>query len=472
MTATAKTWGRRILAIALGILLIFALLEAGLQVAALLQARASRERLRAAAADGRPLVAFVGDSNIYGLYVDADQTIARNVERLSKAGGGRGVATVNLGYPGSPSWTVLEQARRALELKPVALVARAGINNYSSIPPDEGSGIFENLRIVKTARILLFNYRWDRLEQVQLNSGVGGEILDSEGRKVDENTAVLKAKLRDGGEELFELKRYKRSLEFAQIEPRLKKDLQQIVDLCDAAGTRCILAVYLAGAQPGFSDVRSLMLQFEGVRGARVADCARIPTQYAKKIASAPPASRPALASIAVASANGILLTKDSHPTAPGYAAEAAMVLQSLHLAGIATDSPDVEPLSQLPAVESQVPVLRQGRGTDGGLAFLYEGVAGDRVQVLFGVPPVPGTELSYNHTAMPIDVQSWRQGGVMPETSVVTAADGSGRARLQFPADMAASLRGASRAVAYVHRGGKGGAAQILLSEPIEFVK
>lgn len=456
---TGRKWLRRLGAVFAGLLFILIALEVTLQIAAMLQLRSVRSRLQGSAGEGRPIVAFVGDSNIYGLYLEPNDTMPKWIERASRQNGKTGIATVNLGYPSQPTWDVLEQAKRALEYRPAALVVRAGINNFVSIPPEGGGGIAGRLRIVKLAKIVWFNLHWDKMESFELNSGVGGQVADADGRKMNENESIIKTKNRDGGEEFVEMRRYRRSLEYAQIEPRLRSDFTEIARLCEAAGAKCILATYLAGAKGGFADITKTMLTLEGVHGTRVADCSRIVSDYAESLKKLPGEG----GSVAEAVANGTLLTLDDHPTAAGCAAEGSVIAKILKSAGISNDLPETDPLSVAPSPEKNTPKLAQGRGD--GLPFLYQGRAGDRVQVLFGV----SGNCSYEHLPVPLQLTSWRRGAPMFETRSTAVADALGAVRIVYSGEQAAAAKEATHAIAVVRRGGKGGASQVLLSPPIE---
>jgi hypothetical protein len=448
-----------------GLVVAVALLEGGLQGAAFFQWRAARERLRSDAGDGRPVVAFVGDSNMYGLYVEPHETLAKRVEALSRAGGARGVATVNLAMPGAPSWTVLEQVRRAASLGVVAIVARCGINNFSSVPPGGGFGIFENLRVVKMLHRLYFNMRWKEMDTFELPSGPGGEVIKEGGKRIDDERAMFLLKARDGGQESLEIHRKKRSETFATIEPRYRADLAAMQQIARDRGARLLLASYMSGAKPGFSDLRDAAASVAAEHGILVVDTASIPLRAAEYYRTVPCPERPALGEIAGPSANGLLLTLDDHPTASGYAAEAVLVVEQLAKAGILPSGGPPDPLSVLPKPAAFVPTLRQGRAAS--LAFLYEGKPQDRLQILLGTPG----SFDYKHTMLPLDPVSWRR-GALPENEMAAVADGAGRARIAVPESLQKIAPAKLRAIAVVRRGGTGGASQVLLSEPVDVVR
>ncbi|MBI3820011.1 MAG: hypothetical protein HY286_15045 [Planctomycetes bacterium] len=453
----------RLALVLLGVFIAIVAVELALQTASWFHVRALRQRVAVSGA-GKPLVAFVGDSNIYGLYVKDNETIDCALQTLAAKGGARGIATINKGYPGSASWAVLEQAKEALALHPVAIVARTGINNLWSLPTDTSFGPLANLRIVKLWRTLSYNWSWEKKQAITINSGEGGGELKSDARKINEQLAVVKAVKRDGTEELFELNRYARAREFAMIEDRYDSDLHKIAELCEAANVKCIFATYLASSRSGFSDIKVGILKFEGYHGARVADCSGIEAAVTNRIAVSAPADRPGIASIALATASGLILTKDSHPTPIGYQMEACVMLDVLKSAGIATDAPSTDLLTFIPNLKDVVPILRAG-GTAAEPVFLYEGNAKDRVQVLFG----RAGKCEHEHVPIPLDLFSWRPKSNLMESATITVADASGHARISFNTPSMITLQSATHAIAYVHRGGMGGAAQVVISEPLE---
>lgn len=98
-----KTARRKFLFIIAGTFRGLAVFEGALQIAALAMSFATSHRMNRENPGGLPFVAFVGDSNIYGLYVEPHQTVARAVERLSVVNEKPTIHCVNLGVPSSPS---------------------------------------------------------------------------------------------------------------------------------------------------------------------------------------------------------------------------------------------------------------------------------------------------------------------------------------------------------------------------------
>jgi hypothetical protein len=89
--------GRRVLALALGVLAIPVLLEIALQIGALFVGGGSRA---GEAAQGRSLVLCQGDSNTYGFNLDARFAYPAQLEDLLAERGVPGARVVNRGVPG------------------------------------------------------------------------------------------------------------------------------------------------------------------------------------------------------------------------------------------------------------------------------------------------------------------------------------------------------------------------------------
>lgn len=457
---------RRAFLILAGIVVALAALELILQIAAWYNLRSTRGRQVLESANGRPIIAFVGDSNVYGLYVGPNETVAKCLERLSLAADGRGCATVNLAVAGAPTWNVLEQAKKAAEYAPAAIVVRAGINNFTLVPPGEGAGFLEKLRIVKLARIV--REHWTARDD---DPPPAPEAEPSPaGARTRDGRLVISPANRNGGVEKMEIEALRGQVEYSQIEERYKSDLIAIGEVARGVGAKVVIATYLSGMKPRFSDLRKSALEVAAARGYEIADCARIPRMLTELIQKTPVAERPRLAEIATATANGILSTKDDHPTAFAYGAESYIILEALVKAGVLTDKQEKEkqPFAGLPGFARLVPRLSQDPADRG--TFLYEGLPKDRVQVLFGVAGATVHE----HIPIPLDMHSWRRadGGVVMEQNIINNADGRGRTRIVIPADMMKKLAAATRVIAFVRRGGNGGDARTFVSEPVELAR
>ena len=150
---------RRLLILAGSTLLAIVALELGLRIAAALQT----DTRPAPAADGRPVVVFVGDSNVWGLNVTPAEALPAQCESLSRECAPPGFQAVNRGRRGTPSWYALDEARSALaRFRPVAIVVRVGVNNRVLVAPDDASWL-DRLRIARLAGMAVRNWK-DRVE--------------------------------------------------------------------------------------------------------------------------------------------------------------------------------------------------------------------------------------------------------------------------------------------------------------------
>jgi lysophospholipase L1-like esterase len=127
---------KRAALIPLGVLLAVAVLEGGLQVAAL-GLRLTGQALPASGLLGGRRVLCLGDSNTYGLWLaDRDQAYPQQLERLwSESGRTPPIEVLNLGYPGTNSSRLRRNLRRMLEtFRPDVVVVMIGSNDFWTAP--------------------------------------------------------------------------------------------------------------------------------------------------------------------------------------------------------------------------------------------------------------------------------------------------------------------------------------------------
>ena len=348
--------GGRLLAAVGGLVFALVLLEVGLRVAAFFEVRAARQRLRSEGGEARPLIAFVGDSNIYGVYVEEEQTLPKAVERLSRRGGSPGVRCLNLGIPGAASWDALEQTRQALRMRPRAVVVTVGVNNYQVVPPGEGLGVVEGLRLVKAVRLALFNWRVRHLQRNPealrvLPGGPGGKPLEGGELRNGVTSSVVIIKPRDGDPIPFE-KTWRRAAAFEEIAARLKADLIEMSLLAERAGCRLVVATYLAGLEEPFAGIRDLALSLQGQHGIVVADTAAILPRAIQGDEPEPPSA----GTPQTLRGRRSLFLFQNHPTALGYEMEARVVARTLHDIGVLPDIEPEDPLAPLAGVDIRPP--------------------------------------------------------------------------------------------------------------------
>lgn len=445
---------QRIAAILLGTVAGLALDEGILRVWARIQAKDLLTRITDGNPGDRPLVAFVGDSNVWGLYVQPHETLARVVQRLSRENGARGIHTANFAVPGSPTWAVVGQTRKALELKPAVVVARCGINNYSQVAPGEGLGALESLRLVKVARNAAFNWKWKNAKKWQQN--VAGDAAPPQTGGLHQEGVpgiVFTVKPRDAADDPVEVLQTRSTQTLEQCKPRMVADFVEMAELCEKAGAKLVIASYLAGLEAGFNGVRSVMLELDGKHGIVVSDCTKGMAQAQYSVdAEARGAMR------------ARLLTLDQHPTALGYEVEARVLARTLKDMGVMPDyvpEPAIAPLKDRPLI---VPKFK--RAADDTWAFEMEGAPKDVFRLIVGPP---GTSM-VEQLELPLDAQPFLNIAgprVQALTSVVAGEDG--KARLEVPSVVRDQLRGKLRAACIVYRGGRGNSGQVMATAAID---
>ncbi|HKE02273.1 MAG TPA: SGNH/GDSL hydrolase family protein, partial [Planctomycetota bacterium] len=300
----------------------------------------------APAPDGRPVVLFLGDSNMYGLNVGPEETLPAQAETLSRAGGARGFASVNRGRIGHASWLALDEARDAIpKHRPAAVVVRVGINNRHLVTPDD-AGWYERLRVVRLARIGLRNLR-DIRANLHVAAASRPELPPAE--DVPERW-IVQSPARDGGPaDPFALSRDPRvTLDYdANVRPRLRRDLVDLAREAASAGARVVFASYLDDAA-AFADPNADLAWAARETGSSFADLSAV--------------GRRALA----VRRREELVFEDHHATGLGYRLEAQEVVRALVAAGAVSGETPADPLEWLATLPpSDVVLVRRAvRGT------------------------------------------------------------------------------------------------------------
>ncbi|MBI3819457.1 MAG: hypothetical protein HY286_12245 [Planctomycetes bacterium] len=445
--------------------LLFAILavEGTLQILAYIKSFETARRLQSTNPQGLPTVVFVGDSNIYGLYFEKEQTLPAAVARLSMQNGSPGVHCINFGVPGSPSWVVLDQLRRTISLKPAAIVARCGINNLSVMSADEGFGIFENLRIVKAARQLLFNWKYRNARSFAVrddaegaDSGNRGLVMETGDRK------ICWVPPRDGESTPVEMIKVKGAHPYEDLKPRLRSDLKKMADLASDNNIKLIFAGYLASADTGFRDVRDVTRTFDGYRDAIYIDCASVIPQV---LGLGDRAHADVRITERVHALRSLILTNDRHPTPFGYEVEAHMITNALVDAGVSGVASVENAVDFLKKEKINIPFLGRSPGRE--LAYNYKGNPGDRITLVFGEP---GSSF-HDSIDLPFNIHPiLNKIGAATSARMSATAGADGGAKIEVPIPTIPSLKSARKVACIVERGGRGGAAQILLSRVLDF--
>ncbi|HKE01132.1 MAG TPA: hypothetical protein VKE69_08990, partial [Planctomycetota bacterium] len=308
-----------------------AALEIGLRVAAALAPGARPEP----SPDGRPVVLFLGDSNMWGLNVQPDETLPARAEELSRTCCPPGFHAVNRGRIGAPSWVALEEAKAAIpKYKPVAVVVRIGLNNRFLYSPEEAW--YDRFRVVRLARIALRNWSDTRSGQNASATPAPGE---PEMVGTPDGKLTLRTRTRDGdAAPEFEVHHRMEGgqpveREFAtEVRPRLHADLVAIAKEAAQAGARTVFVSYLDDAA-AFTNVDAELARAASESGSTYADVAALGRR-----------------ALAVRTRTEVVYL-DHHPTAVGYRLEANEVVRALLASGAIRGTPPEDPIGWLAAL-------------------------------------------------------------------------------------------------------------------------
>jgi hypothetical protein len=444
-------WGKRILVSAASFVFALVALEAAFQILGAVAHAKINDRLRTTGGADRPIVAFCGDSNMFGAYLEKEtQTMPAVVEELSRRGGSPGLRCYNFGVPGSPTWIVLNQVRRALELKPKIVVVRAGINNTWQLPPEKGLGILDQSKLFKLARIALFSPKVSDGMQPE------GEAGTLELR----HSSRLGAKL--GEDETLHVRRSDGYLPFENLVDRMRSDYLEMLQLCEAAGAKLVFATYSASFGGTFASVRQEMLTFGLQHKIPVADCGSV----IHGVLSDTTASAPFDIYERRIARMSTLLTRDRHPTALCYEIEARVVCAALANLGAVGKESVEPPLAPIQGIEMNPPLLRAVEDKPG--LFRLFGKPGDRPQLVLGVPG----QSQIKEIAIPLDWQQFKQAAGEPLYLPSAQSHREGWYEFQIPHGVLKKAPPKAAAIVVLERGGEFKAACIFLSNAVPLAR
>jgi hypothetical protein len=320
---------------------------------------------------------------------------------------------------------------------------------------------------VKLLRRILFNWRYRKARVDALGQGPGGALVENAvmANEGDDRKVYL-TKPRDGAPMPFEIHRKEGQFGIEEIRPRYRADLAAMADRAAARGVKLVFAGYLAGLDAGFRELREVMRYYDGYKGALYADCSAVLPEILNATKNAAgTASRPEPWSMErVHALRSLVLTADRHPTALGYEVEARTIAKKLQEAGL-LDRCTIESGAEfLRRQDVHVPWLEREPGP--AIAYRYQGEPGDRVAVVFGVKGsgfCDGLELPFDHRPI------LERLGQSAASSLVAVAGADGWARIEIPPAIAGRLADARYVACLVQRGGRGGAARMLLSRVLE---
>ncbi|MBI3819063.1 MAG: SGNH/GDSL hydrolase family protein [Planctomycetes bacterium] len=417
-------------------------------------------------ADARPIVVFCGDSNIFGVYVEPAETLPAAVERLSQKRGGAGVRCLNFGVPGSASWNTLDQVRHALMLHPAAVVVTCGINNYSTMPTDEGLGILEQLNVVKFIRRSIFNAKVRALQSRgnKLQLGPDGNVLNGFQVAVGDDKSAVSIVDREGVVNTFAQGQLLRPAEPSAVERRMRADFLDMSSACASSGANIVFATYLAGETGLFHDITKTM---RAADGAFFADCGAALADALAAGETRPAAEIPY--EIATAKMN-TMLSADLHPTAIGYELEARVVAESLRITGVLNDYITENPAAPLLAANIMIPRLAAVAGAPDSANIIKIEASnlkkGERVVFLVGARGAG----FFTNLPVPIETAQFEKfRAAFPSIDSQVLAGDDGTASLLLPRALLRKLAKPVFAMCVAMRGGRLGASQRFPSAPIE---
>lgn len=338
-------------AILLGTLLSWALLEGALQVAALF-VEGSR-----AGEEGASLVLCHGDSNTFGLYLTAERSYPAQLEGLLRERYRPDARVVNCGLPGKTTWIVRQQlAEDMARYTPRAVVLLAGINDCWALRPDPAEleagpdeapaaeaspGFFASLRTVKLARILL-----SRADQEAADSGSEApDGPDDPAAQLDGQQAIwvdpediqklegtereIAATDRTGAVRPFRLVGGLPGAE--EYQRWIEEDWVAAAELIRSRDAVPILLCY-PSEKGVFPAVNEAVVRAAESSGARLVD------------------ARAAFARAEAQVGREALLYEDGHPTELGYSILARLVLQALEEEGVVPAGDPIDPFERVHA--------------------------------------------------------------------------------------------------------------------------
>ncbi len=304
--ARLRRVGQRLGLIVVGLVFGVAVLEATLQIGALLVGFSGASS-PAAWVTGKRRVLCVGDSNTYGLYLaDRAQAYPQQLERLWNAVPTRTpIEVLNLGYPGTNSSRLVRDLPRMLRiLRPDVVIVMVGSNDFWTAPvhSDPSSGMAE--------QIVQLVERYSRVYQ----------LIHMLGRAFDHRTLEVSYPVQiDGGsagtarfgDVEFALGWTPGPRRGAEAYPELETNLRALAAIVRAAGSEPIFVTYGSGMW-NYGDANRAIRSASAASAVRLVDAA-VP-----------------IASVCPREPCPDYLFADHHPTGRGYEVIAGAIVRSL----------------------------------------------------------------------------------------------------------------------------------------------
>jgi lysophospholipase L1-like esterase len=239
VTTRIREGAGRLALVAGGLLGCLVLLELALQLGALVL-RATGRELQASWLTGHRRILCLGDSNTYGIYLDAGEAYPAQLEALWNGSGSLRVEVLNLGFPGTNSSKLVAELPRLIDaLEPDLVTVLVGANDFWTHPvatsrlaePERSTW----RRILGHSRLhRLFQLLRRRLDPVELEIQRDGE------GSMDRGTGRVRL-----GDVEIPLG-WRRKLEFQDLEAEigLAANLRELVRQAGKRGTRLVFLTY------------------------------------------------------------------------------------------------------------------------------------------------------------------------------------------------------------------------------------
>jgi lysophospholipase L1-like esterase len=159
-------------ALALGVVLVPVILEVLLRIGAVF---VDGDR----SGTGEALIVCQGDSNTYGLNLEAEHAYPGQLETLLRERGIANARVVNRGVPGKSSWIVQRELPGDLErYKPRVVVVLVGVNDRNQVRPDDlVEKVLDQSRFVRMVRRTWSNVR--ETSAANANPGLVSRVADA-----------------------------------------------------------------------------------------------------------------------------------------------------------------------------------------------------------------------------------------------------------------------------------------------------
>jgi len=387
---------RRALRLLFRILLSFVVLEGTLRIAGgvylFLHARAP-------SGSGPRTILCVGDSNTFGLWMDAAGPYPAQLAALLEARAPGAYGVVNLGVPGINTWTLLAHLPEDLDRhEPEAVVLLAGLNDRWGSPPEgiRADSAFDRLRIVRLVRLLSNRLR----ESPSPEAPAPGE------------GEVIAATMRDGETRPFVVSGKPLSEDEAALRRRVHEDFAAAARLVESRGAVPILSTYGADRDP-YGPVNEGIREAAAEVGSSLVDAARAFRSGGPDIERTR------------------LLLPDDHPDREGYGVLARLVLNELVEAGVVPGPPIADPFEAMRDRPRPSPRLRWVSDAGADPILEAEFLPEFDCKVLFSRSAAKGTKLWGFPVPLDRDELFERTGAL---DALRVPFDETGRARIPIP--------------------------------------